>query len=149
MPCCLCGSFRYQNIPQIKMIVVLGELGGTDEYGVVEALKAGAITKPVVSEGGGGQERVFLLILNARPDSCCCHAAVRHSQEGNTASMVWCTSTEPFESRVVLHSIVRRHPACANDLLPTPAILYSVPGGLGEWDMCQAVQVRGPIRARR
>lgn len=31
------------------MIVILGELGGTDEYGVVEALKAGAITKPVVS----------------------------------------------------------------------------------------------------
>lgn len=30
------------------MIVVLGELGGQDEYGVVEALKAGAITKPVV-----------------------------------------------------------------------------------------------------
>jgi len=30
------------------MIVLLGELGGHDEYGVVEALKAGAITKPVV-----------------------------------------------------------------------------------------------------
>jgi succinyl-CoA synthetase alpha subunit len=32
---------RYQNIPQIKMIVVLGELGGTDEYSLVNALKAG------------------------------------------------------------------------------------------------------------
>jgi hypothetical protein len=32
---------RYQNIPQIKMIVVLGELGGRDEYSLVEALKAG------------------------------------------------------------------------------------------------------------
>ncbi len=32
------------------MIVILGELGGRDEYGVVEALKAGAITKPVVSD---------------------------------------------------------------------------------------------------
>lgn len=32
---------RYQNIPQIKMIVVLGELGGTDEYSLVNALKEG------------------------------------------------------------------------------------------------------------
>lgn len=29
---------RYQHIPQIKMIVVLGELGGMDEYTLVEAL---------------------------------------------------------------------------------------------------------------
>ncbi|EFN55394.1 hypothetical protein CHLNCDRAFT_31334 [Chlorella variabilis] len=40
---------RYQNIPQIKMIVVLGEIGGQDEYSLVEALKAGRITKPVVA----------------------------------------------------------------------------------------------------
>lgn len=33
---------RYQNIPQIKMIVVLGELGGTDEYSLVNAMKEGA-----------------------------------------------------------------------------------------------------------
>ena len=26
-------------VPQIKMLVILGELGGADEYGVVEALK--------------------------------------------------------------------------------------------------------------
>jgi len=36
------------------MIVILGELGGQDEYGVVEALKAGAITKPVVGQQDDG-----------------------------------------------------------------------------------------------
>jgi ATP citrate (pro-S)-lyase len=40
---------RYQRIPAVKMIVVLGEIGGADEYSLVEALKAGAITKPVVA----------------------------------------------------------------------------------------------------
>lgn len=30
---------RYQNIPQIKMIIVLGEIGGRDEYSLVDALK--------------------------------------------------------------------------------------------------------------
>lgn len=34
---------RYQNIPQIKLIVVLGELGGRDEYSLVEALQAGKV----------------------------------------------------------------------------------------------------------
>lgn len=29
---------RYQNIPQIKLIVVLGELGGQDEYSLVGLL---------------------------------------------------------------------------------------------------------------
>ncbi|MEW5304090.1 MAG: hypothetical protein WDW38_003413 [Sanguina aurantia] len=50
---------RYQNIPQIKMIVILGELGGTDEYGVVEAMKAGAITKPVVAWVSGTCATLF------------------------------------------------------------------------------------------
>ena len=40
---------RYEANPAIKMIVLLGEVGGTDEYRVVEALKQGAITKPVVA----------------------------------------------------------------------------------------------------
>lgn len=41
------------------MIVVLGELGGRDEYGVVEALKAGAITKPVVAWVSGTCASLF------------------------------------------------------------------------------------------
>ena len=28
-----------QDIPEIKMIVMLGELGGDNEYGIVKALK--------------------------------------------------------------------------------------------------------------
>lgn len=40
---------RFQSLDQVKLIVLLGELGGTDEYGVVEALKDGRITKPVVA----------------------------------------------------------------------------------------------------
>ncbi|KAL6761489.1 citrate synthase-like protein [Haematococcus lacustris] len=50
---------RYQHIPEIKMIVILGELGGVDEYGVVEALKAGAITKPVVAWVSGTCATLF------------------------------------------------------------------------------------------
>jgi len=40
---------RYQNDPEIKMIVLLGEVGGTEEYNVCEALKTKKITKPLVA----------------------------------------------------------------------------------------------------
>ncbi|TMS15497.1 ATP-citrate synthase [Larimichthys crocea] len=39
---------RYQDTPGVKMIVVLGEIGGTEEYKICEAIKQGRITKPVV-----------------------------------------------------------------------------------------------------
>ncbi|KAK9803247.1 hypothetical protein WJX73_009672 [Symbiochloris irregularis] len=50
---------RYQNIPDIKMIVVLGELGGQDEYSLVDALKSGQVTKPVVAWVSGTCAQLF------------------------------------------------------------------------------------------
>lgn len=39
---------RYNDNPDIKMMVLLGEVGGIDEYAVCEAIKSGRITKPLV-----------------------------------------------------------------------------------------------------
>lgn len=39
---------RYNDNPEIKMMVLLGEVGGIDEYAVAAALKSGRITKPLV-----------------------------------------------------------------------------------------------------
>lgn len=41
------------------MVVVLGELGGRDEYSLVEALKQGKVTKPVVAWVSGTCARLF------------------------------------------------------------------------------------------
>lgn len=41
------------------MIVVLGELGGRDEYSLVEALKEGKVNKPVVAWVSGTCARLF------------------------------------------------------------------------------------------
>lgn len=41
------------------MIVVLGELGGRDEYSLVEALKQGKVNKPVVAWVSGTCARLF------------------------------------------------------------------------------------------
>lgn len=40
---------RYQADPAAKMIVLLGEVGGVEEYEVCEALQDGRITKPLVA----------------------------------------------------------------------------------------------------
>jgi ATP citrate (pro-S)-lyase len=39
---------RFENIPEVKMLVCLGEVGGTSEYEISEALKTKKITKPLV-----------------------------------------------------------------------------------------------------
>ncbi|MFX1418748.1 MAG: citrate/2-methylcitrate synthase [Promethearchaeota archaeon] len=39
---------RYEANPNIKMLVCLGEIGGTEEYEIVDALKNNRITKPLV-----------------------------------------------------------------------------------------------------
>ena len=40
---------RYNDNPEVKMMVLLGEVGGIDEYAVAEAVKSGRINKPLVS----------------------------------------------------------------------------------------------------
>lgn len=40
---------RFQNDPKAKILVLLGEVGGIEEYQIVEAVKEGRITKPVVA----------------------------------------------------------------------------------------------------
>jgi ATP citrate (pro-S)-lyase len=39
---------RFEQIKEIKLLVVLGEIGGDNEYGIVELLKAGQIKKPLI-----------------------------------------------------------------------------------------------------
>lgn len=40
---------RYEANPDIKMMVVLGEVGGEEEYKIADAIKSGSIKKPVVA----------------------------------------------------------------------------------------------------
>ena len=50
---------RYEKNPEIKMIVLLGEVGGADEYVVVDLLKNGKIKKPLVAWCIGTCSKVF------------------------------------------------------------------------------------------
>ena len=50
---------RYQADPDAAMIVLLGEVGGRDEYDVADALKTGKITKPLVAWCIGTCSKMF------------------------------------------------------------------------------------------
>eukprot|EP01138_Halocafeteria_seosinensis_P009291 gb/GECG01009495.1/.p1 GENE.gb/GECG01009495.1/~~gb/GECG01009495.1/.p1 ORF type:complete len:1123 (+),score=136.34 gb/GECG01009495.1/:1-3369(+) len=50
---------RYEADPSIKMLVLLGEVGGVDEYEVCRAIEDGRITKPVVAWCIGTCAKVF------------------------------------------------------------------------------------------
>jgi len=50
---------RFQRMEEVKMIVILGELGGDNEYGVVEAMRDGRVTKPVVAWVSGTCASMF------------------------------------------------------------------------------------------
>jgi len=40
---------RMEKNPEVKYMILLGEVGGTEEYKVIEAIKDGRITKPVIA----------------------------------------------------------------------------------------------------
>jgi len=49
-----CSTFmdhllRYEADPEVGMLVLLGEVGGTEEYRVCEAIKSGVLSKPIVA----------------------------------------------------------------------------------------------------
>ncbi|KZV99582.1 ATP-citrate synthase [Exidia glandulosa HHB12029] len=50
---------RYEADPECKMLVLLGEVGGVEEYRVIEAVKTGKITKPVVAWAIGTCAKMF------------------------------------------------------------------------------------------
>jgi ATP-citrate lyase alpha-subunit len=50
---------RFEANPDVKMMVLFGEVGGVDEYEVVDALKTGRITKPLVVWNIGTCSKVF------------------------------------------------------------------------------------------
>lgn len=50
---------RYEADPECKMLVLLGEVGGVEEYRVIEAVKKGVIKKPIVAWAIGTCAKMF------------------------------------------------------------------------------------------
>lgn len=50
---------RYEKNPNIKMCVLLGEIGGLDEYDVCKAIKDGRLKKPIIAWCIGTCQKIF------------------------------------------------------------------------------------------
>lgn len=50
---------RFENDPNVRMLVLLGEVGGVEEYALCEAIKNKTIKKPVVAWCIGTCARMF------------------------------------------------------------------------------------------
>mmetsp|Transcript_2972 Transcript_2972/g.7253 ORF Transcript_2972/g.7253 Transcript_2972/m.7253 type:complete len:612 (-) Transcript_2972:171-2006(-) len=50
---------RFERIPEVKMIVILGELGGRSELDIAAAMKEGKVTKPLVAWVTGTCASIF------------------------------------------------------------------------------------------
>ncbi|PWN44658.1 putative ATP citrate lyase subunit 1 [Ceraceosorus guamensis] len=50
---------RYEKDPNCKLLVLLGEVGGVEEYRVIDAVKKGEITKPIVAWAIGTCAKMF------------------------------------------------------------------------------------------
>ena len=70
---------RFEKNPEIKMLVCLGEVGGSDEYAIVDALKKKQITKPLVIWVTGTCAKAF------RTDVQFGHAGARAKSDTETA----------------------------------------------------------------
>lgn len=70
---------RFEKIPEIKMLVCLGEVGGSGEYDIVEALKTKKITKPLVMWVTGTCSKAFKTEVQFG------HAGAKAGSEAETA----------------------------------------------------------------
>lgn len=71
---------RYERDPDCKMLVVLGEVGGVEEYRIIEAVQAGRITKPIVAWAIGTCAKMFTTEVQFG------HAGSMAQSEAETAS---------------------------------------------------------------
>ena len=70
---------RFEQMPNVKMLVCLGEVGGRDEYNIAEALKSKKITKPLVIWVTGTCTKAFKTEVQFG------HAGAKAASEAETA----------------------------------------------------------------
>nr|UEK51402.1 ATPCL-like protein [Parasacculina yatsui] len=76
---------RYERDPNVKMIVLLGEVGGVEELGVCQAIKDGTISKPMVAWCIGTCATMFTSEVQFGHAGACANAAAETAAYKNQA----------------------------------------------------------------
>lgn len=148
---------RYQHIDAIKLIVVLGELGGQDEYSLVRG-SACRMSQPCCYKTALHDTTVFM-VETMRPN-----CRLRHSSRARSPSLWWhgsaeraqsclkarCSSATPAPAAAAPSSLLRYAQVTSDDAqrsIAHPRLLRLVPGaGCGHHDV--VVTSRCPVVMR-
>jgi len=76
---------RYNDNPDVKMLVLLGEVGGTDEYEVCSAVKSGRIKKPLIAWCIGTCASIFPFEVQFGHAGACARGMGESAAEKNAA----------------------------------------------------------------
>ena len=76
---------RYEQDPECKMLVLLGEVGGVEEYRVIEAVKNGTIKKPIVAWAIGTCAKMFTTEVQFGHAGSMANSALETADEKNKA----------------------------------------------------------------
>jgi hypothetical protein len=76
---------RYEQDPECKMLVLLGEVGGVEEYRVIEAVKNGTIKKPIVAWAIGTCAKLFTTEVQFGHAGSMANSALETADEKNKA----------------------------------------------------------------
>lgn len=76
---------RFQNDPDAKMLVLLGEVGGVEEYAICEAIKSKTITKPLIAWCIGTCAKIFPYEVQFGHAGASAHGASETAEAKNVA----------------------------------------------------------------
>lgn len=76
---------RYESNPNVKLVILLGEVGGTEEYKICEALKDGRITKPLIAWCMGTCAKMFTSEVQFGHAGACANAEQETAEAKNKA----------------------------------------------------------------
>ncbi len=76
---------RYEADPECKMLVLLGEVGGIEEYRVIDAVKSGKIKKPIVAWAIGTCAKMFTTEVQFGHAGSMANSALETADAKNTA----------------------------------------------------------------
>jgi len=76
---------RYEDNPEVKMIVILGEVGGVEEYKLVEGIKRKRLTKPIVAWCIGTCAKMFTSEVQFGHAGSCANAEAETAVAKNEA----------------------------------------------------------------
>ena len=114
---------RYEADPEAKMLVVLGEVGGVEEYDICEAIKSGKITKPLVAWCIGTCGTLFKSEVQFGHAGACANAANETSAAKNEAlSQAGAFVPENFDELPSMIKQVFDAEVAAGRIVPKPEV---------------------------